>query len=490
MKRLLTLLCALLLVTSLSAQRSQRIAVFEFEPGANIKKEEVDGISSIFTTYFQPTGYTLVDRTEIDKILHEQGVQYQQITENQKTQLGKIHNISKMVFGTINIANGEYNVDVKVVDVTRSDVVATDGCNIPLKTSYRESIKRLATSLANKVAALPINDNDVRERAGVEVVLDYLKVYPTELGEYSYEPTQVIKQINLQHKYDYDTWRIPTTEELDLLRNNGYIREETYITSSAPKSEGIVLLVTDATETYSEKQARLALERQKASERKKTTTTTAAANPFTQSTEQPIDALKADIKNIHQQSVLTMMADLDLCMGYDFGLAPSFTIGRTYKERLFIGIGAGYYSTSHGTEYDHWECYWDKKYDCPYSDDPDFYGDLSYISLYAHSRFYFKNIPIHLTKNFIGHPYLTLSLGSSSVLGCDCGAFYFNSQIGVDFPLYNKLAFYIQAGVETMTDHQVNYGEPDFDNDCCKISSEFAGNDGCVGLSIKLGLRF
>lgn len=487
-------MCALLLVTSLSAQRSQRIAVFEFEAGASIKMEDVKGISSIFITYFQPEGYTLVDRTEIDKIISEQHLQYSQITESQKTQLEKVHNISKMVFGTINIANGEYNVDVKVVDVTRSDVVATDGCNIPLKTSYRESIKRLATSLAKKVAALPISDNDVRERAGVEVVLDYLKVYPTELGEYSYEPTQVIKQINLQHKYDYDTWRIPTTEELDLLRNNGYIREETYITSSKRQQSGIVLLVTDATETYSEKQARLALEAQKASERKKNTTSAITINPFIEKPEQPIDALMADIKNIHQQSELTMMADLDFAAGYDLYVgSPSFTIGRTYKERLFIGIGAGYYSTSHGTEYNHDRCddsWYYKYYDCPHSDDPWYSGDLSYISLYAHSRFYFKNFPIHLTKNFIGHPYLTLSLGSSSVLDCDCGAFYFNSQIGVDFPLYNKLAFYLQVGVETMPTHHVNYGEPDFNNDCCKISSEFANNDGEVGLSIKLGLRF
>ena len=490
MKRFLTLLCALLLVTNLSAQRSQRIAVFEFEAGASIKIDDVKGISSMFITYFEPEGYTLVDRTEIDKIISEQHLQYSQITESQKTQLEKVHNISKMVFGTINITNGEYNVDVKVVDVTRGDVVATDGCNIPLKSSYRDSIKRLATSLANKVAALPINDNDVRERSEVEVVLNYLKVYPTELGIYSYEPTAVIKQINYQHLYDYDTWRIPTTEELDLLRNNGYIREETYITSSAPKSEGIVLLVTDATETYSEKQARLALERQKASERKKDTTSAITINPFIEKPEQPIDALMADIKNIHQQSELTMMADLDLCMLYSFGLAPSFTIGRTYKERLFIGIGAGYYNMTRGTVYNHWECYWDKKYDCPHSDDPEYYGDLSYISLYAHSRFYFKNIPIHLTKNFIGHPYLTLSLGSSSVLDCWCNAFYFNSQIGVDFPLYYKLAFYLQVGVETLTSHYVHYGEPDFDNDCCKISTEFARNDGVVGLSIKLGLRF
>lgn len=423
MKRLLTLFCALLLVTSLSAQRSQRIAVFEFEPGANIKKEEVDGISSIFTTFFQPTGYTLVDRTEIDKILHEQGVQYQQITENQKTQLGKIHNISKMVFGTINIANGEYNVDVKVVDVLHSDVVATDGCHIPLKTSYRESIKRLATSLAKKVAALPISDNDVRERTGVEVVLDYLKVYPTELGEYSYEPTQVIKQINLQHKYDYDTWRIPTTEELDLLRNNGYIREETYITSSKRQQPGIVLLVTDATETYSEKQARLALEAQKASERKKDRASAITINPFIEKPEQPINALKADMENIRQQSERTMMLDLDFAIGGDLILGnPSFTIGRTYKERLFLGIGTG--------------CHFDL-----------YMGfEEIIIPILIHSRFYLNNIQIPLTPNFKGSPYIALSTGVDLILPGTYVGFHLNPALGIDFPLYNKIAFYTSIG--------------------------------------------
>lgn len=467
MKRILTLLCALLLVTSLSAQRSQRIAVFEFEAGASIKMEDVKGISSIFTTYFQPEGYTLVDRTEIDKIISEQHLQYSQITESQKTQLEKVHNISKMVFGTINITNGEYNVDVKVVDVTRSDVVATDGCNIPLKTSYRESIKRLATSLAKKVAALPISDNDVRERAGVEVVLDYLKVYPTELGEYSYEPTQVIKQINLQHKYDYDTWRIPTTEELDLLRNNGYIREETYITSSNRQQSGIVLLVTDATETYSEKQARLALEAQKASEHKKDRASAITINPFIEKPEQPIDALKADIKNIHQQSELTMMLDLDFAEdGRLLVLAsPSFTIGRTYKDRLFLGVGVGFYNNSSGRVV---------------HDNMDIsFEDFTSYPIYAHCKFYFKNIHIPLTPNFKVCPYLAVSIGAHAFTGYGLhNAFFFNPSIGIDFPIYNKVAFYLNIGGEWLP-QQWKYSD----------GTRYQ-NSIFVVPSIKIGLRF
>ena len=424
MKRFLTLLCALLLVTSLSAQRSQCIAVFEFEAGASIKIEDVKGISSIFITYFQPEGYTLVDRTEIDKIISEQHLQYSQITESQKTQLEKVHNISKMVFGTINITNGEYNVDVKVVDVTRSDVVATDGCNIPLKSSYRESIKRLATSLANKVEALPINDNDVRERSEVEVVLNYLKVYPTELGLYSYEPTAVIKQINYQHLYDYDTWRIPTTEELDLLRNNGYIREETYITSSAPKSEGIVLLVTDATETYSEKQARLAQEAEtrNAQKRRAKTEPTFVNDTYPEDkTSEPEDTntLRSIIKGSDKK--FTIMGDLDFAVGGD-GIvlgSPFVMAGTTFNDRVFLGAGTGFI-----VDYD---------------------NDID-LPIYFNTRVYF-------TKNTFVRPFITASIGAELI---DMGI-YFNPAVGVEIPYSKKVGIYLSAGLELKEDY-LRYG--------------------------------
>lgn len=464
MKRLLTLLCALLIVTGVSAQRSKRIAVFEFEPGANIEKEMVDGISSMFTTSFQPTGYTLVDRTEIDQIVSEQNFQQSKITESQRTKIGRVNNISKMVLGTINIANGQYNVDVRVVDVTTGEISATEGISIPAQSNYRTAIETLARNLAKKVEALPVIDSEVRERADVEIVMNYLKVYPEELGEYEHEPKTVINQINLQHRYDYDSWRIPTTEELDLLRNNGYLDDEkTYISSSPRSSDGIVLLVTDATETYSEKQARLALEAQKAS--------AITINPFTEKPEQPIDALKADMQNIRQQSELTMMFDLDFAIGCGLVLGSSFTIGRTYKDRLFLGIGVGYYRASHGIyHYNNWY------------EGENYYEDLTYIPIYAHSRFYFKKLAIPLTKNFKGCPYLALSLGVSPFINHDGEIFHFNPSIGIDYPLYNKIAFYLNIGTQVTTFNEFiydSYGD---------VSDYY--NKTALGPSIKLGLRF
>lgn len=420
MKRLLTLLCALLLVTSLSAQRSQRIAVFEFVPGANISQEMVTGISSIFTTYFTPNGWSCVDRTEIDQIVSEQNFQQSKITESQRTKIGRVHNISKMVLGTINIANGQYNVDVRVVDVTTGEISATEGISIPAQSDYRTAIKTLARNLAKKVEALPVIESEVRDRADVEIVMNYLKVYPEELGKYSYEPTTIIKQINLQHRYDYDTWRIPTTEELDLLRNNGYLDDEkTYISSSSSSSEGILLLVTDATETYSEKQARLAQEAEarNAQKRHPKTEPTFVNDTYTEvaTTESTGTKTLREIFNIKDKR-FTIMGDLDFAFGDGLILGSPFVMaGTTLNDRVFLGAGTGFIV--------------------------DYENDFD-LPIYFNTRVYF-------TKNTFVRPFITASIGAELI---DMGI-YFNPAVGVEIPYSDKVDIYLSAGLELKEDY-------------------------------------
>lgn len=55
--------------------QAQRCAVLEFKAGSGISQADVDGISAIFITYFRPEGYTMVERTQIDKTIDEQGFQ-------------------------------------------------------------------------------------------------------------------------------------------------------------------------------------------------------------------------------------------------------------------------------------------------------------------------------------------------------------------------------------------------------------------------------
>lgn len=47
----------------------------------------------------------------------------------------------------------------------------------------------------------------------------YLWVYPEDLGQHSNVPTSVIRNINEQGKYGRDNWRVPTDEEIELMKN-------------------------------------------------------------------------------------------------------------------------------------------------------------------------------------------------------------------------------------------------------------------------------
>ena len=144
-----------MLVCSIS--QGQRIAVINFNAGAGISQTDVDGISSIFNTYFMPKGYTLVERTQIDRVINEQGFQRGSFTQTEMVRLGEILNVSKVVVGDISIIMGEYNVDVRVVDVRSGSIVAKDGMSWNSNSSYREMMKQLADRISAQIEALPMD---------------------------------------------------------------------------------------------------------------------------------------------------------------------------------------------------------------------------------------------------------------------------------------------------------------------------------------------
>ena len=79
-------------------------------------------------------------------------------------------------------------------------------------------------------------------RSSVETVSGYLHVYPNELGVFQSEPSNVIANINAQKMHGYNDWRLPTNEELSLLRANSYLSGASYMTTES--RTGMVLLVT------------------------------------------------------------------------------------------------------------------------------------------------------------------------------------------------------------------------------------------------------
>lgn len=242
MKKLVLLTAMCLMALSMNAQKC---AVLEFRGSASVSVADIDGISEMFMTYFRPSGYTMIERAQIDKVISEQHFQRSNITDNQAVQLGKILNASVVVLGKVSMLGGQYQVDVRAVNVQSGYDMAFEGATF--SGDYRTNVRNVATKLAGKVAITQgqtVQPTPApRKRSSVEVLYGYLKIFPNELGTFESEPSSVIAQINKQAQHGYNNWRIPTNEELALMRANGYLGNGQYMTRET--RNGIVLLVTD-----------------------------------------------------------------------------------------------------------------------------------------------------------------------------------------------------------------------------------------------------
>lgn len=248
MKKLLVFSMMCLIALSMQAQR---YAVLQFKSSAGISIADVDGISEMFGSCFRPSGYTEVDRSFYNQILEEQALQHSSTTEELAVSLGKIRNVSKVITGKVSPLGGQYNVEVRVLDVQTETTIAKEGASIRKGQYFREDVCALAKKVASMIAITPgatVHANTpaastARSRNKVEVLYGYLKIFPNELGVFQAEPTSVIAQINKQAQHGYNNWRIPTNEELSLMRANNYLGSGEYMCRES--KHGIVLLVTD-----------------------------------------------------------------------------------------------------------------------------------------------------------------------------------------------------------------------------------------------------
>lgn len=257
MKKIIILSFVCLLAFNLHAQQN-KVAVLNFKADVGISQSDVDGISSIFTTYFSPQGWILVERTQIDKVIKEQGFQKSTMTEQQMVKIGQILNLKKIVIGNVNIISGSYNIDVRIVDVQNGIISAKDGETWTAGTSYRSLMQSLATRLASKIAitkptTINIVSAPMSQATDIIILYGYLKVFPKNLGVFSNMPTNLINAINNNPKenYGYDSWRLPTQDELELIISNinsvsGISTNQPYMTNENKIETGqkIVRLVT------------------------------------------------------------------------------------------------------------------------------------------------------------------------------------------------------------------------------------------------------
>lgn len=241
MKKLLSLMVLCLMALTMTAQRA---AVMEFKAGVGVSQADVDGLCGMFTTGFRPAGYTIIERSQVDRIISEQNMQRSNLTESQMIRIGKLLNLSCIVIGDVNVVMSEYNVDVRVINVESGVVIATAGK--AFTGSYGENMRTLAQTLAGKIAIKPgpTPTQPVSKQQEPAILYGYLKVFPNDLGTFDSRPASVIANINKSQQYGYGTWRLPTKEELNLMRANNLISGDGYMASDGSRS-GKVRLVTD-----------------------------------------------------------------------------------------------------------------------------------------------------------------------------------------------------------------------------------------------------
>ena len=145
-----------------SAQdKKMKIAVMDFKAGVGVNADEVEGLSDmLINTLFETKKFSIVERSQLYEVLKEQNLQGE-LTVQQCVKVGRILGVESVLIGTVNFLAekqtvggstiGEYNVDIRAVDVESGEVVTTAGGTKSSGSTYRAMMEKIARQLAEKL---------------------------------------------------------------------------------------------------------------------------------------------------------------------------------------------------------------------------------------------------------------------------------------------------------------------------------------------------
>ena len=156
------LLIMLLMAFAMAAtaqNKKMKIAVMDFKAGVGVNANEVEGLSDmLINTMYESGKFNIVERSQINQVLKEQKFQGSELTYKQVAQVGRILGVESVLIGTVNFLaehknldgsmTGEYNVDVRAVDVESGEVVTTAGAAKSSGSTYRAMMEKIGRQLA------------------------------------------------------------------------------------------------------------------------------------------------------------------------------------------------------------------------------------------------------------------------------------------------------------------------------------------------------
>lgn len=159
-----SLIIMLLMAFAMAAtaqNKKMKIAVMDFKAGVGVNANEVEGLSDmLINTLFETKKFNIVERTQLYEVLKEQNLQGE-LTVQQCVKIGRILGVESVLIGTVNFLaehknldgsmTGEYNVDIRAVDVESGEVMTTAGGTKSPGSTYRAMMVEIAWQLARNL---------------------------------------------------------------------------------------------------------------------------------------------------------------------------------------------------------------------------------------------------------------------------------------------------------------------------------------------------
>ncbi len=210
-------------------------------------------------------GYTAYDRVDLQSIMSEQNFQRTGLVDDATIKrLGEMTGASLILMPEVAMSDdGKIYVAVKMLDVTTAQTLMSTG---ELMGSSSAEVEEGCRALTAKVLGVRSGTSSTTVGSDEPVTLfGYLRVFPTDIGEFQTLPAQLLYAINKKATYGYDSWRLPTTEELSIMRANSHLipnfRNVDYLCSDSSVKGFARLVTTDM--SVREKEERKKEEREK-----------------------------------------------------------------------------------------------------------------------------------------------------------------------------------------------------------------------------------
>lgn len=151
--------------------RRKLIAVPDFIAGTGVEPEQVNGLSNMLMESLNKSGkFRIMARTQLDRILEEYDLQQTDLIGKKAIEFGKMSGAEALVVGTVNfiptgrtlyqkatgVVEGEYNLDVQVIDCTTGEIMTAAGGTKTRGKSYRNLIGKIGKKIGREFSLAQI----------------------------------------------------------------------------------------------------------------------------------------------------------------------------------------------------------------------------------------------------------------------------------------------------------------------------------------------